>query len=132
MQEIVSNDVDKYKNRNIASVSILFFHNDKPTNMYRKEGIYMKVGISVFPINGKGILNGNKDAWGCDFVWRSEDFKITKFSFKLIETILRAVGAGEAFNSIMGFPLSYVLEEVENVGISFDGVLKPLAGSHKN
>ena len=132
IQKFINKDIDKNINRNIASISILFYHNDKPTSMYRLENIYMKVSIAVFPIDNIGIFNGKNKAWGADFIWYQDDFKITKFSFKLTKVILNPVGNGKRYPSILGIPLTYVVNDLKKMGIDFGDTLDPLPGSIKN
>ena len=129
IQKFINKDIDKNINRNIASISILFYHNDNPTSMYRLENIYMKVSIAVFPIDNDGIFNGKNKAWGADFIWYQDDFKITKFSFKLTKVILNPVGNGKRYPSILGIPLTYIVNDLKKMSIDFGDTLAPLAGS---
>ena len=133
MQAFINKDIDKYKNRNVALIRIGFYHNDKPTGMRRKAGFYLCVSMSVLPIDKNGILNGADDAWGADISWKLEDFKTTKFSFKLLEKILRPVGQrAMIFTSILGFPITYVINELKKIKVNFDNILTPLPGAAKS
>lgn len=130
MQAFINKNIDKYKNRNVALISISFNHHDKPTSIMRKAGFYFALDISIFPIDKHGILNGADDAWGADISWKLEDFKTTKFSFKLLETILNPVAKRvRIFTSLLGFPATYVIDELKKIKIKFDKVLKPLPGA---
>lgn len=130
MQKFINKDIDKYKNKKVVDISILFHHHDKLSDPVRKVGYYLTIGISVFPIDKNGVLNGDDNAWGADLAWRLEDFKTTKFSFKLIETILRPVGKRKAvFPSLLGFPITSIIEDLKKIKVNFDKVLVPLAGA---
>lgn len=128
MQAIVNKDVAKYKNRNIAKVTISFYHQDKPSNVMRRNaGFWFAIDITIFPIDKNGVLNGADNAWGADVGWRLEDFKITKFSLKLLQAILKPVGRHlREFTSFLGVPAERVLKELKRAGVNFDDVLAPL------
>jgi hypothetical protein len=130
MKKFINKDIDKYKNRKIVDISILFHHHDKPTTSIRQAGYYLTVSISIFPVDKNGVLNGDDNAWGADLAWTLQDFKTTKFSFKLIETILRPVGKRKMiFPSLLGFPITDVIEDLKKIRVNFDKVLTPLAGA---
>lgn len=128
MQKLINTDIDKYKNTNIISVSISFYHNDDSTDVYRKLGIYLRVSIVVFPINNKGIISTDYDTWGADIIWKSIDFKLSKFSFKLIESITKAVTERNSFPGIIGTPFINVINNLQKKGYNFNKVLVSLPG----
>ena len=130
MQNFLNKDVEKYKNRKVALISFSFHHHDSKTTIHRKAGSYLGVSMTIFPIDKNGILNGDDNAWGADIVWKSEDFKTTKFSFKLLETILKPVGKRKKiFTSLLGFTVTFVIKELKKIKVNFDNVLKPLPGA---
>jgi len=130
LQELFLKNIDKYKNRLIASVSIGFYHHDKPTSIMRQEKIYMTTGIEVIHIDKHGIMHGEKKPWACNMAWHADTFKTTKFSFKLIELIYRQTVAKIAvYPSIFGYPLVDIIHELQKKGLDFGDVLKPLPGS---
>lgn len=129
MQKYVNKDIDKYKNRIVASISILFEHNDDPQdNMCRKLGIYFRVDISAYPISATGIVSKKANqVWGATPAWYVNDFKLSKFSFKLIETITKAVVLYHVpFPSIWGYELSFIIDELTQRGVDFTKILIPL------
>jgi hypothetical protein len=130
MQKFINKDRNKYKNRKVALISLLFYHHDKPTNIMRQHGNYFAVSMTIFPIDKHGVLNGDDNAWGADLAWKLEDFKTTKFTFKLIETILNPVGKRKKiFTSLLGFSITFVINELKKIRVNFDNILKPLLGA---
>ena len=129
MKKFISKDSERYKNGRVALISMSFHHHDKPNTTIRAAGYYFAVSISVFAIDKNGVLDDSK-AWGADLAWGLEDFKTTKFSFKLIETILKPVGKRKAtFASLLGFPITKVINDLKEIKVKFDKVLTPLAGA---
>ena len=134
MQKFIDKDIEKYTKRNAVSVSVLFYHHDsKVTNMFRKIGVYFKVSMSVFPITSKGeLVTNGYDNWGCDFTWKMDDFKLSKFSFKLLETILIPVGTGKrSYSGFLGVSLRYIIDDLQKIKMNFGKILVPLPGSIK-
>lgn len=128
MQKLIFSDTDKYKNRKICNISISFFHNDPDTHVFRKAGIYLNVSIDVIPIEADGTMS--EKPWGGDMCWELDDFKTTKFSFKLIEIIYREVESKrKIFPSLLGISVTRIIKDLEKQGVDFEGVLKPLKGS---
>ena len=56
-------------------------------------------------------------------------FYITKFSLKLIEQLMIAVGKTKISHpGLIGVPLEILLKDLKNRGYEFEEYLKPLAG----
>jgi hypothetical protein len=131
MQNIINEDPEKYKNRRIAYISMMTYHkNDKPTSLKSKIGTLFAVGISIRCIDDKGILSKKSgDCWGCDFRWTLDDFKTTKFSFKLLERIMIPVAEKrKTCTSLTGTDITDIIKDLEKKKYDFSDVLKPLAG----
>jgi hypothetical protein len=126
MQKLVQKDINKYANRQIMLYQIRLEHNESDTSTHRKYGTWLLVDTVVFKINSKGEFESDG---GCHYVWRDEDFKLTKFSFKLLETIMHPI-TDHKLNcvSLMGYPLTNIIKRLEKLGIDFSDVLNPLAG----
>jgi hypothetical protein len=53
---------------------------------------WLIVDLIVYHIDDTGgMIGNNEEAWGCTYSWRDDDFKLTKFSFKLLEKIMHLV-----------------------------------------
>jgi hypothetical protein len=132
MEKITKTNIDKYKNRYISNIRICFFHNEKPSDMFRKENIYMTTDIAVHKIDHKGIIGGSTQGWGAGIAWHGEDFKTTKFSLKLMQILYRSI-ANKLYNNatVFGYKLTDVIETLEKKGVDFQNTLSPLAGTIK-
>lgn len=131
MQNIINEDPEKYKNRRLAYISMMTYHRDTdPTLFTVKLGILFAVGISIRCIDDKGVLSKKSgDCWGCDFRWTLDDFKTTKFSFKLIEKIMIPVAEKrKTCTSLTGTDITDIIKDLEKKKYDFSDVLKPLAG----
>jgi hypothetical protein len=126
MMKLMNKDLSKYVNRKIVLFSIKFEHNKPDTSTHREFDTWLRVDNLTFKVNPKGELKADGS---CHYIWKTNDFKLTKFSFKLLETIMYPI-ADRVFSctSMMGFPVSYVVRELKRKKINFDDVLKPLAG----
>ena len=128
MQKLIDKDIDKYKNRNLASITICTYHNRDKGDFYEDENIRMIVGITILPINNKGIINGDKNPWGCTIAWSDEGFKTTKFSFKLLERILEPVALHKySASSLTGTGILNVINALKKKGYDLSDCLNPLA-----
>lgn len=127
MQTYIKKNPEKYANRKIANFSLIMYHRSKDTS-YKEAGILFGVGIVMYPIKLNGDLD-KKKAWGCDFMWTLKDFKLTKFSLKLLERVMIALADKKmTCTSLTGFPISYIIQEFKKLKYNFDDCLSPLAG----
>jgi hypothetical protein len=125
ISKLIQDDLDKYANRQIVQFQLLFQQNEDVMTIHRKVGNWFLVEMMLYEIDDKGIL---KNTSGCHYAWRNGDFKITKFSFKLLETIMYPIANGvHSCVSILGIPLWNVIEQLQKKGVDFTDVLKPLA-----
>jgi hypothetical protein len=105
------------------------YHKSAQKTLNKKDNSWLVVGMTVFHMDDKCDLNGKNDSWSCDYMWRDQEFKLTRFSFKLLEKIMQPVAAGKyRATSIYGFPLTKIIKDLEKKGIDFSDVLNPLAG----
>lgn len=125
IDKVIQDDLNHYKNKQVMRFNIIFIHNDSKTSLARKNGNWFLISMMLFKIDDEGELENTS---GCRFGWRDNDFKITKFSFKLLETIMYPVANHKhSCISILGIPLWNVIEQLQKKGIDFTDVLKPLA-----
>lgn len=124
LQKTIYEDIKKYADRKVLAVRVIP-HND---SWSEKHGVYLNCAVSVYNIDKKGRIIGDNKA-GCLIGWKLEDFKISKFSFKLLERIIDPIEKKKYIcNAVIGIPLAFVLKNLEELGYNFDDVLSPLAG----
>jgi len=130
VQKMILNNVSKYANRTISSVSINFYHNDMAKNTNTKNYYYyLRIDINIFHIDAKGILNGDGASTGADIAWAADDFKLSKFSFKLLYVLLNAIVSQRYdYTSFTGIPLTYIVKDLQKIGVDFVNTLVPLPG----
>jgi hypothetical protein len=125
IDKVIQDDLDKYANRQVMRFHITFSQNESVTSLARTNGNWFTVHMMLFEINNKGDI---KNTNSCHYAWRNGDFKITKFSFKLLETIMYPIANHiHGCASILGIPLWNVIEQLQLKGVDFTDVLKPLA-----
>lgn len=130
VQKMVLQNVSKYANRTISSIGIKFYHNDE-SKLTNKENYYyyLIADVSMFNIDEKGILNGDRVSRGADIGWTAEDFKLSKFSFKLLYVLLNAIiSQHHDYTSFSAVPLTYIVNDLQKIGVDFVNTLVPLAG----
>ena len=130
MQKMVSKNPEKYKGRNLAYFAIQFeYKNHGKETIFGNPDAWLSTSLSIHTIDNDGLLVGKNKAWGCDWRWDTDDFKITKFSFKFLDRIMRIVETKKVqCPSIFGKRLSLVMEQIHEKRFKIDDVLQPLAG----
>jgi hypothetical protein len=130
MKKILQQDVDKYSDRILAHIAIGAHHKDSPDSIFANDaGIWLDVNISVHHTDDNALINGKYKSWGCHYGWTSEDFAVTKFSFKLLEAIMNPISKKVmTCPSLFGTPLNIVLKRLKEKGYNLDEFLNPLAG----
>ncbi len=133
MQEIIDKDdnPERYRNRRIVLIKMISLHDKTSPESFRvKFGIMFKVSMSVILINDKAKISDlNRDWWGCDIAWYTEDFETTKFTFKLLEKIMPfVVSERKTCTSLTGYPITALIKDLKKMGGDFSDVLNPLAG----
>lgn len=127
MQKFIYQDVDKYKDRKLCKFSIIDYYKDEKKNK-EPNHYWLVVDLTVYHIDDTGNMLDTYENWGCTYAWKDQDFKLTKFSFKLLEKIMYLVVEKKFQNeSILGIPLTSVIKHLEKKGIDFSD-LSPLAG----
>ena len=135
MKKLTSEKSERYKNRTAVNIMIATYHRSKIDTKYAHKniGIFLICSISVHPINSKGEITDN--VWSCTFKWNADDFKTTKFSFKLIEQMMIPIYRKQiTCASLLGFPVTDViadmkkLKDIDGKYYNFDDLLHPLAG----
>ena len=129
VKEALALDPEQYKKRHIAQFQIMLRHDKHgEERLFGDPDTWISVLITVYPLNDKaqlGVLRPNS----CIFAWTTDDFKITKFSFKLLEAIMRIVAAQELrYEGLSGNPLSHLLGVLKKRKFKLDHMFKPLAG----
>jgi hypothetical protein len=128
MEKFLSKTPEKYKNRKIAYFSVSFYHDSPKTSVFRQDGIWMGASVIIYTLDNDAKFSKKKKIWGCRWMWKTDDFKLTKFSFKLLETIMYPISEKiTTCESLMGLPITYVVELLEKKGVDFGDVLQPLA-----
>ena len=130
VQKLLKSDIPKYKNRKIAYFTIMFHQNEKEDSLHRKFDIWMNASFTITQIDSKGSMdNPLRTSLGANISWKSDDFKTTKFSLKLIEELMYPVNDKIAgYTSLMGFPVTWVLEDLKKKKIDLSEFCNPLAG----
>jgi hypothetical protein len=129
VENFVAKDPAKYANQKIAVFNILF-HQNKEDSINRSVGNWLTVAMNVFCPNEKGKMRHREYiVHSANYVWRIQDFKITRFTFKLIEAIMHPVVNKKAdYTSFSGLFLSFVISDLEKRGFKMKEFLNPLAG----
>jgi hypothetical protein len=124
MQKILKTNVKKYANRELCQIKII------PSYKPDKYGTYLLVSILVLYLDGDANMQGREvKTNSCEFLWSMDDFKITKFSFKLIERMMHIVANYEhSCTSFMGFHIEKVINDMKKRKIDISECLTPLSG----
>ena len=128
IEKMLNKDPDKYSGRQIAKYSIIFHQNEKADSMHKSSGLWLNVTIRMYDIKekvGKLVLENSKQ---CDIAWTTDDFAISKFSFKLVEMFMKPLAEKKtSCVSIFGKPLKFVLERYKkDAKVDFSDALQPL------
>ena len=128
LRKALATNPEKYKNRKIAHFSIQFRHDKRDKEaLFGDPDKWMSVFMTVHQLDKTANLD-KKTPWGCHYVWLTDDFKITKFSFKLLETIMKIVSNRHmTCESIGGIAIRHVLDRIKKERIKFDYELQPLS-----
>lgn len=126
IEKIIKKDVDKYKERSVARISICTNHRE-PNSLPMKHGILVTIQIIIFKIENNGKLK-QFDNNGIVVRWEEDDFNTGKLSFKLIERLMRIVYSKRYSrgSESLGTKLSKMVGEIKKKGIPIDDVLEPL------
>jgi hypothetical protein len=132
LKNLIKSNPNKYKNSLVSNVRICFYHNKPLSSVFRELKIYMVTEIEVYSVDKDGNFNGDKSPWGATIAWHAKDFKITKFSLKLMQVIHKQIVKKIYLGiSLVGYPLTNVIKTLEKKGVDFQNTLSPLAGAIK-
>lgn len=123
MQKYLKADIEKYKNRKLCEINIA------PRRKADQYGAWLYVGfLAIHTDNNANMRGKNVGNNGCGIVWEEEDFKTTKFSFKLVEAIMHPIADNKhSCSNMTGFPATMVINDLKKKGIKLDEFLNPLA-----
>jgi len=131
VDEMVEQNPEKYAGRHLAEFYIKSFHDKrKEKQLFFDKDTWLYVSIYVYNVKKNGKIEYTNSRGG-NWVWRTDDFKITKFSFKFLEFLMREVFDKEIYNftDLGGVPLSFMIKCIKEEGFKFpEGILQPLAG----
>ena len=130
IKQLVKSDIERFKRRKIAAFTISFYHNDAENTLHRSLDIWLGVSFTVYEMDNDCRMDNPKyRAMGGHYIWKTEDFKTTKFSFKLLEEIMRPV-VDEKYDctSLMGFRVTEVIKDLKKIKVNLSDILNPLAG----
>jgi len=130
MEEILAKKPEVYGKRKIVYITLHFHQNEKDDSLHRKTGNWFGIIINGYNIDKNGKLIIGRKKFGGHISWKTDDFAITKFSFKLIERIVKLVAEGDIihFPTIFGTSLTQVVEMLKRDKIDISDTFQPLAG----
>lgn len=118
---------DKYQNRQLAEIVIMFHHDGKEDNLLDKHGIYLTATIRIWNVDKEGNMNNKKNpGWRLTIHWEKSDFAISRLSMKLIHQLMKLT-ADKTIKSagFYGLPLTKVIDRLKREKINITG-LEPL------
>lgn len=128
IEKMLLGDIERFKNRQLASYTIIFHHNKSNTSMHKSSGLWLNVTVRVYNIDDNAKLVGKNRYRECGITWDNEDFKTGKFSLKLLERFMKPLAENRVdCVSIMGMNLRSVVKKYNKIGVDFSDVLVPLA-----
>jgi len=130
IEDLAKADPEKYAGRQFAEFFIKSFHktHGKEKQLMFDEDAWMTCMISVCKINKNGTID-RRGCRGANWIWRTDDFKITKFTYKFLYFIMRVIAAGHYnFAQVGGVGLNFMIRDMTRNGIKFDKILEPLNG----
>ena len=129
MQKKLHKNPEKYKGRHLADFVIKTRHDRHGIkDTFGSADAWMMIDMTIRKIDDNGDINGRHKPWGCDWRWESNDFKITKFSFKFLAKMAKIFEKHKLnYPSIGGIELRLIMETLASKKIKFGDVLQPLA-----
>ncbi len=100
--------------------------NDQRDSILGKAGGWLYASINVIPIDKDGKWLSKK-GWNTNMHWKVDDFKITKFSLKLLETLMQYVIRKKLeIAGTFGVPFNELVEELGYKKIDISSIFTPL------
>ena len=130
VEKRLKSNVKRFQNRHVANFTIMFHQNEKEDSLHRKFDIWMNTSFAIYVLDDEcNMTNPLYSTLGANICWKSDDFKITKFTFKFTEELMYLVDKKIArYTSLMGFPLTWVLNDLKKNNVDLSEYLNPLAG----
>ena len=130
VKQLLKSDKKRFQNRRIAYLTIAFHQDEKETTMHRKNDIWLGVSFCIWQVDEDcNMTNPTFPSTGGHVCWKSDDFKTTKFSLKLIEKIMNIVNDNKAaYTSLLGLPITWIVDDLKTKKkIDISKYLNPLA-----
>lgn len=125
IEKMTKKSPEKYSGKTILDIKLMTLHNDYES-IPGKKGAWLVVDISAFPIGEKGELL-NREGWGIGIQWKEEDFKIGKFTFKMLEHLADIMYKKKLeITGSFGMRFKSFLKELKSEKINIDSYLTPL------
>lgn len=95
----------------------------------KKYNNWITIGIDIWPVDEKGNITNEGGGGVYTMSWGTNDFKISRFTFKLLQQIVIATNKKLiASANPIGTPLAGVLKLLKNKNVDLSDYLIPLAG----
>lgn len=127
-RDLLDKSPEKYKDKKYAEIYLKPHHKDhgKQTGLFRDPDTWIDCNIKVFKVGKNGKWTAT---YGCKWTWRTDDFKVSKFSFKLINKLIEVVSNNiYTCGQLSGEPLSFMIKNMKKRGVKFGELLQPLTG----
>ena len=126
-QDVVDKNPDIYKGKQLVDVTFIPYHNKRhEKHIFKSPDTWISCNIKVYTVDNNGKLP-NKPS-GCNWTWWTDDFKLSKFSFKLLNFLIKVIAAGTyTCGQLSGEPLSFMVRNMKTRGVKFGDLLQPLA-----
>lgn len=123
MQDAMHADVNQYKNRQVCMIRM------NPRDKADKFGTWLYTNVWVITTDDKANMKGKKvKENSCGFMWKEEDFKVTKFSLKLVEAIMHPIADNiHSCSNMSGFHITKIIKDLKKKGVDLSEHLSPLA-----
>ncbi len=125
IEKMTKKSPEKYAGKAVLHVKLMPLHEDY-TSIPGKNGAWLTINISSFPIGKKGELL-NDDSWGIGIQWKEEDLKIGKFTFKMLEHLADLTYKKKLeISGSFGLRFKDFLNSLKRKLINIDSYLTPL------
>src|SRR6476620_10992869 len=129
IEKITKANPKKYAGRHFAYITVKPFHKEHGEKRLMFDiDSWMTAFITIYEIKKDGTFErgGVRSA---NWVWLTDDFKITKFTFKFLEFMMHIVDKNiYSFAQPGGVSLQFIMNRLNEKKIDFGDVLQPLSG----
>ena len=130
VKNILKKYPERYAGKRIFCITMHFNQHEEDTSWHRRGDTWFGLDIYGFMVGKNGEMQSTKEVGG-NIVWKTNDFAITKFSFKLLAEITRIMEMKKIHvPNMVGFSLFDILTDIfrrRKIAVSKD-VLNPLEG----